>query len=98
MLDQLSEQSFVPYLNQTFQLQIETSEVLDLELIEVSGLACSDAEAKRKPFALILRGSKEQVLEQGTFRLQHAAMGGLDLFMVPIGPDDQGMRYEVVFN
>lgn len=98
MLDQLSEQSFLPYLNQTFQLQIEAAETLDLELIEVSGLTCSDAEAKRKPFALILRGSGEQVLEQGTVHLEHTEMGGLDLFLVPIGPDEKGMRYEVVFN
>jgi hypothetical protein len=25
-------------------------------------------------------------------------MGTLDLFLVPIGPDYQGMRYEAVFN
>jgi hypothetical protein len=37
------------------------------------------------------------VLPQGIQRLSHAELGELDLFLVPIGPDAQGMRYEAAF-
>jgi hypothetical protein len=35
---------------------------------------------------------------RGIYRLHHPARGALDLFMVPLGPDACGMRYEIVFN
>jgi hypothetical protein len=30
------------------------------------------------------------------FELRHPALGSFSLFLVPVGPDDQGMRYEAV--
>ncbi len=37
-------------------------------------------------------------LGQGTFDLEHDQIGSFALFLVPIGPDAEGMRYEAVFN
>ena len=37
------------------------------------------------------------VLEQMIRRLEHDELGAFELFLVPIGPDDTGMRYEAVF-
>jgi hypothetical protein len=33
--------------------------------------------------------------QQGMYRFVHAALGQMDLFMVPIGPGRTGMQYEV---
>jgi hypothetical protein len=38
------------------------------------------------------------ILGQGTFEREHDYMGALPLFLVPIAPDREGMRYEAVFN
>jgi hypothetical protein len=29
--------------------------------------------------------------------MEHAAIGTFELFLVPIGPDREGMRYEAIF-
>ena len=51
------------------------------------------------PFALVLRENGARLWEpQGTFVYDHPAHGELELFTVPIGPDAQGMRYEINFN
>lgn len=49
----------------------------------------------REPFSVILRsGNPDSYWPQGTYVLEHPDHGELGLFMVPIGPDDEGMRYE----
>ncbi|MEZ5581635.1 MAG: hypothetical protein R3F37_01575 [Candidatus Competibacteraceae bacterium] len=56
------------------------------------------SERPEAPFAVILSASLDCRLPQGTYRLHHPTRGPLDLFMVPLGPDDGAMRYEIVFN
>jgi uncharacterized protein DUF6916 len=47
---------------------------------------------------VVLLAGRALLLPQGIYRLYHPARGALDLFMVPLGPDPHGMRYEIVFN
>jgi hypothetical protein len=35
---------------------------------------------------------------QQTFRLSHPELGEFDLFLVPLGPGPEGMRYEAVIS
>jgi hypothetical protein len=37
------------------------------------------------------------LLEQQLFGVEHDVLEPFVLFLVPIGPDDAGMRYEAVF-
>jgi hypothetical protein len=37
-------------------------------------------------------------LQQGMYELQHAHLGTLELFLVPVGQDHTGLYYEAVFN
>lgn len=102
MIEKLTGADFRPHLNQTFRIHRESSEPLESKLIEVSdvgpGPREGDAGTRRRPFSILLRGPVEPVLRQAIYRIEHAEMGALDLFLVPIGPDNQGMRYEAVFN
>lgn len=34
---------------------------------------------------------------QGIHRVEHEQLGSLEIFLVPLGPDQQGMRYEAIF-
>lgn len=70
-------------------------------VLEVAGVRALPARAKRAapPFALLLRDNGARAsLPQGTFRYEHPVHGPLDLFTVPVGPDGQGMCYEIIFN
>jgi hypothetical protein len=43
------------------------------------------------------RRRPHDLLPQRIYRLEHDELGALDLFLVPIGRDDSGVRYEAVF-
>lgn len=78
-----------------------------IELIEVVAAAPRDeADARHRaaagiraePFTLTFRGPGEPRLAQGIHRLEHERLGELEIFLVPIRPDERGPLYEAVFN
>ena len=101
MMEKLTSADFRSHLNQTFRVHQEASGPLGSELIEVSEMGPEsrdgEASARRRSFSVLLRGPAEPVLPQAIYRIEHDEMGTMDLFLVPIGPDSQGMRYEAVF-
>jgi len=50
----------------------------------------------RDPFSLFFLGPPGDVLPQRTYRMEHK-MGTLDVFLVPIAADENGVIYEAVF-
>jgi hypothetical protein len=101
MLDKLTSADFSPYLNQTFYLHLESGEPLAAELIKVTDLGTGfppgQEPARRRPFSIIFRCGPN-LLPQRIYRLTHEQMGTLEIFLVPIGPDQFGLCYEAVFN
>lgn len=99
MLDTLQINDFLPYLNQTLQIRFRLPDAtLQAELIDVSELV-SQPGSPRSPFSIILRTPQQgEYYQQAIYTLLHPEKGELDIFMVPIGPDSQGMRYQVIFN
>ena len=97
VLATLTHEQFARCLNQTFRLQLGAA-ILDLELIHADALGMPQGSAgQRRPFSLVFRGPREPVLGQRTYTLEHPEMNVLDLFLVAIGPDRDGMRYEAIF-
>ena len=97
MLESLTHVQFDECLNQTFRVRLDSS-YLDFELIKVDKLGSGDpGGSQRQPFSLMFRAMKEVNLPQRIYRMEHEAMGTLDIFIVPIGADDSGMLYEAVF-
>ena len=95
MLEKLTHQDFALHLNETFRLR-HGSGSLDLELVAAEPRG--DArDGHRRPFSVVLRGPRAPILEQRIYPLEHPEMGTLEVFLVPIGPDDTGQRYEIVF-
>jgi hypothetical protein len=70
---------------------------LDLTLDEVSARAAPADATARTPFSLVFKGPVDPVLGQQMYPLVHAELGELEIFIVPIGQDDSGTRYEAVF-
>ena len=100
MPDKLTYNDFKTHLNETFSLDPDSPESLLLDLIEVShmGPEPSPDDNRRRPFSLVFLGPEDPVLSQGTYPMEHKNMGRLDLFLVPIGPGKNGLKYEAVFN
>jgi hypothetical protein len=103
MLENIVEAHFAEHVGDRYRLHLDDSRFVTLELIEVTSLASATARktpggARREPFSIVFRGSPEDCLQQSTYQLEHEQMGTLDLFLVPIGQDEQGYCYEAVFN
>jgi hypothetical protein len=73
-----------------------SADALEIVLVQAKALAHGDGRP-RTPFSLVFRGPLQPVMPQRTYRIEHADLGELDIFLVPIGRDPQGVRYEAVF-
>jgi hypothetical protein len=93
MLDKLTSGDFSPAEG------IESFEATLIAVDELGSRPRGDAASEpRRPFSIVLRGPKQAQHPQGTYRVEHEKMGSFDIFLVPIGPDAEGMQFEAVFN
>jgi hypothetical protein len=99
MLETLKRKDFAKYLNQSFYIQTGLPEPVALDLIEANKLGSKKkkGEKGRRPFSVIFRGPSEPILPQSIYQITHEKLGKLDLFLVPVGQDKQGMQYEALF-
>lgn len=99
-LDGLTVADFAAARAEPFQLATELDGLdplaLTLDAVEALGDGIP-AGATRQPFSLAFRGPVSPELRQGTYPLRHATLGLLDVFVVPVGRDEHGVRYEAVF-
>lgn len=82
----------MPYRGATFQVAEIAGYVL--ELAEVT----DQSNAQLEQFSLVFTCATSPWLPQGTYTLVHENFAELILFMVPIGPENNTMRYESVFS
>jgi hypothetical protein len=92
---------------ETFQDQIGTSYDVDtgpsssheLILVDVRRLSSESGnpENSRDPFSLIFHGPLEPILPQGIYRFRRNAAESIEIFIVPIGPENNAMQYEAIF-
>jgi len=97
----LNHTVFARCLNQTFTIDPGVPgavRAIPLVLIEVTEHGSGAAgPQRRQPFSVLFRGPALPVLPQRTYVMDHNSLGRLELFLVPVGPDGQGMRYEAAF-
>lgn len=91
---------FAPLEQQTFQFHYGAAEPAPLLLLSVKAGPASHARpGGRVAFSLVFRaGSREFYVPQGTYALEHPQIGSPEIFFVPIGPDDAGMLFQVIFS
>jgi Domain of unknown function (DUF6916) len=102
MLDSFTLTTFAGREGQSFAVHPGPPESLEWVLVSVADLggnhaATSNAPTKRRPFSLIFRGPRDPILPQQTYPIAHPELGRFDLFVVPVGRDRAGTRYEAVF-
>ena len=70
-----------------------------LVLSEASALGEATPQASdRAPFSLIFTGPHDAPLSQGCYSLSHPGVGRQVIFLVPLGPRENGMRYQAIFS
>jgi hypothetical protein len=95
MPDIFTIEMFEEQLNTKFQMHYGDTQSAELQLITVTDVGSSE---RQKQFSLVFRGPYEAPIIQGIYRVDHATLGNLDLFLVPISRDASGVRYEAIFN
>jgi hypothetical protein len=96
VLENFTVRTFSEHLGGAFRVYPEDSDPLDVELISANELG--EEPGGGRPFSVVFRGSGNVALPQRTYRMEHAGIGEFEIFLVPIGPDEKGPRYEAVFN
>ena len=94
MLASFTLETFSGRIGETFRVRPDAQIALDFELISATGLGEKPGD---RPFSIVFRGPGDVLLPQRIYRTEHAQIGSFELFLVPIGPDEKGLRYEAVF-
>jgi hypothetical protein len=101
-LEQLTMETFSKWVKTRFRVQTSSTDAVEMELAEVS---LSPAIPGNPPtrsgcesFSVVFIGPAEPVLPQRIYSFENSVVGRFDLFIVPIGRDSSGTRYQAVFS
>lgn len=102
MLQELTLDAFVPHIGGRFRIFLSADRAIEAELVEARALSeqtgpQESPARKRVPFSLVFRTPGSDYAPQQIYRVEHDTLGSYDIFLVPIGPDGTGMRYEAIF-
>ena len=94
-LEDLTKENLSENVKTKFKVQIGEDRTVELELTEVKVHLSSP---RQEMFSLFFRGPQDLLLPQNTYHLEHERLGESDLFLVPVGKDENGFLYEALFN
>jgi len=97
MLEKLSADNFEDLTGQAFHFTHEHLPDTEARLVQVQPLSDQPGPAGRTPFSLLFACDQHAEPVQSVFHLEHEALGGLDVFLVPVGRDERGLLLEAVF-
>jgi hypothetical protein len=94
-------EQFLKQVNTFFRLRAG-AESMDVVLAEANLLPASNPgalDAGNEKFSLLFSGPAATTIDQGIYALEHARLGRLSLFLVPVGSVRAASRhYEAIFN
>jgi hypothetical protein len=91
MLDTIEQSHFEDLVGQNISIDFEGS--TQAEVVSVKGLG---RRGERDAFSVLFRSGAQ--CPQGIYTVHHPTLGEQPLFLVPLGPDGEGMLYEAVFS
>jgi hypothetical protein len=102
MLDKLTIDTFSNRIGESFTIRPDDTLTIPATLSEVTDLTAvaggSAIGRPRIPFSLLFHTAREIMLPQRIYRLEHAELEPMEIFLVPLGPDRQGFCYQSIFN
>ena len=100
MIDKLTHSDFSPHLKTIFSIYYTKEDFLEAQLIQVDIIGTNTKTPDlRQAFSLLfyVEDGGKGYLQQRMYEFRHPEMGTFELFLVPLGPDETGFCYEVVF-
>ena len=94
-LEDLTKENLSENVNTKFRVRLEEGKAVELELAEVKVHLSSP---RQEMFSIFFRGAHDFFLPQSTYHLEHERLGESDIFLVPVGRDENGFLYEALFN
>jgi hypothetical protein len=86
-------------VGESFTITAPDGDTIELTLAEANLAPESYAAPGRPaPFSLIFHGPVSPYAPQGTWAVDHPELDDLRLFLVPLGPEGDVMRYQAVFS
>lgn len=95
MLENWTHPAFSQHIHTAFHMEHPEWGIVPLELVSVSELR---ETPRQRMYSILFRGPLEMPFQQGSFPLKHEVMGTETLFLVPVAREEDGFRYEAVFN
>ncbi|MEQ1920903.1 MAG: hypothetical protein ABL952_00210 [Pyrinomonadaceae bacterium] len=90
-----SRHEFSALIDSIFKTSANGGGVFEICLVNVDDIVSNDIQDN---FTLLFRAPLDAPQQQGIYRIEHEAIGAMDLFLVPVKQDDSGLYYEAVFN
>jgi hypothetical protein len=102
MLETFNLATFSGRIDESFIVRLDPDLDIELRLVQVHDLgakfpASQPTSSDRSPFSLHFRGPLQPILTQRIYPFEHPGLGRFEMFIVPLGPDREGMIYEAVF-
>lgn len=95
LLETLNHAAFEKHVGSQFLAQLSDTQPVALELVQAEDQGIT---AHQERFTLLLQGPPDRFLPQATYAVEHPVLGRMDLFLVPIGREQNGFQYEAAFN
>lgn len=99
---ELTSASFASHIGSTFRARVEANRSVDLKLVQVTQLPRPPGgvipASNREGFTLQFAGPSADPFKQGTYTVEHSALGTSQIFLVPTRPAGSNQPYEAVFN
>lgn len=95
MLAQLNPTTLTEHVGTTFEVVNDPANVFSITLTSV---AEHEKTERNHSFSLFFHGPQTPFMPQAIYKLQHAELGALEIFLVPVAKDKDGFQYEAVFN
>jgi hypothetical protein len=96
MPESLTADSFAELTGDEFEIELETGERFALRLAAAAPMTLAPTDGPA-PFSILFRGPLSPILAERSYSIEHATLGRFDAFLVPLGADDRGARYEAAF-
>ena len=95
----LTANEFSKHVNTNFRATLDAETRADLELVEVKVYTSRHEEQSgMERFSIYFTGPADPHLSQQLYAIQHDEMGEFEMFLVPLSRNEEGSRYEAVFN
>lgn len=88
------KEDFAAQLETNFKMFVEEA-AFEIKLTQCKTVISNEVQ---ECFSLLFLAPEDAPPFQSIYRLEHGALGVMELFLVPVKKDEKGLRYEAVFN